>query len=188
MFLRQIFALSLIGFSSATLADSIDINLRDSSAQFQYAASMGRDTLGRSEMHLGYLYTNASSNFAEVGLIVKDEVGSNAPGVTVGVGVKGVIAKLPNNKSATALALGGLIRVAPFSDTRFGIGGSIFLSPNIVTFGDADRISETGLKLDYEVIPQAVVYLGYRRIKLGLQFVPDAVLDEGAHIGARISF
>jgi len=188
MFLQRIFALSLLAFSSTALADSVDINLRDSSAQFQYGASMGRDTLGRSEIHLGFLYTNNNNTLGEMGLTVKDEVGSSTSGVTVGVGIKALVAKVPNNKGATALAIGGVVRFAPFSDTRFGMGGSVFLSPNIVTFGDAERISETGLKMDYEVIPQAVVYLGYRRIKLGIKFAPDAILDEGAHIGVRISF
>jgi len=45
MFLRQFVALSLIAFSSTALADSVDINLRDNSAQVQYNASMGKDTL-----------------------------------------------------------------------------------------------------------------------------------------------
>ncbi|MFZ2541435.1 MAG: YfaZ family outer membrane protein [Gallionella sp.] len=187
MFLRRIFALSLFAVSTPSLADVIDINVRDASAQFQYSASMGRDTLGRSEMHLGFLYTNKNNTLGDLGILVQDEVGSSAPGVTVGVGVKGLVAKAQNNH-ARALAIGGLVRFSPFTDTRFGITGLIYLSPNIVTFGDANRYIETGLKLDYEVIPQAVAYVGYRKIKLGLKLSPDALLDEGANIGVKISF
>jgi len=186
MFLRRILALSLFAVSSTALADALDINLRDSSAQFQYSASMGRDTLGKSEIHMGFLYTDKNNTLVDMGILVKDEV-SNAPGVTVGVGIKGLIAKAQNN-NATALAIGGLVRFSPLSDTRFGIAGSVYLSPNIVTFGDADRYVETGVKLDYEVIPQAVAYIGYRKIKLGLKLASNAILDEGAHIGVRISF
>lgn len=187
MFLRRILALSMFAVSTTVLADTIDINLRDSSAQFQYRASMGRDTLGRSELHAGYLYTNKNNSLVDMGILVQDEVGSSAPGVTVGVGLKGLIAKTQNN-NATALAIGGLVRFSPLSDTRFGITGLVFLSPNIVTFGDANRFTETGVKLDYEVIPQAVAYLGYRKIKFNLKLSPDVILDEGVHIGVRISF
>lgn len=186
MFLRRVLALSLFAASTTVMADAVDINLRDSSAQLQYSASMGRDTLGKSEIHFGFLYTNKNNSLGDMGIMVKDEV-SNAPGVTVGVGIKGLIARAQNN-NATALAIGGLVRFAPLTDTRFGITGLVFLSPNIVTFGDADRYTETGVKLDYEVIPQAVAYIGYRRMKFGLKFASDAILDEGAHIGVRISF
>ena len=187
MFLHRILALSLFAFSTTVLADSIDINLRDSSAQFQYGASMGRDTLGKSEIHMGFLYTNKNNSLGDLGIMVKDEVGNNAPGVTVGIGIKGLIAKAQNN-NATAMAIGGLVRFSPLTDTRFGITGLVYLSPKIVTFGDADRYVETGVKLDYEVIPQAVAYIGYRKMKFGLKLASDVILDEGVHIGVKISF
>lgn len=188
MYLRRLFALSLFAASSNVLADSVDLNVRDTSAQFQYSASMGRDTLGKSEIHVGFLHANNASTMGDLGILVKDEVGSNAPGVTVGVGIKALVAKVQNTKGSTAVAIGGLVRLAPFSDTRFGIVGSVYLSPNIITFGDADRYSEYVAKLDYEIIPQAVAYIGYRKIMLGLKLAPVAVMDEGAHLGVRISF
>jgi len=186
MFLRRILALTLFTISTTALADAFDINMNDNSVQLQYGASMGRDTLGKSELHFGYLYTNDKNSFADLGILVKNEVGSNAPGVTVGVGIKGLFAK-GQNYDASALAIGGLVRFAPFPDKRFGISGLLYLSPNIVTFGDADRYVETGAKLDYEVIPQAVVYLGYRKIAFNLKS-SEATLDEGAIIGVRVSF
>jgi hypothetical protein len=187
MFLRHILAFALFTVSTTALADAFDINMNDNSVQLQYGASMGRDTLGKSELHFGYLYTNDKNSFADLGILVKNEVGSNAPGVTVGVGIKGLLAK-GQNYDASALAIGGLVRFAPFPDKRFGISGLLYLSPNIVTFGDADRYVETGAKLDYEVIPQAVVYLGYRKIAFNLNLSSDATLDEGAIIGVRVSF
>ena len=187
MFLSRILALSLLAFITAALADTFDLNLNDSSVQLQYGASMGKDTLGRSELHLGYLYNNDKNSFLELGFRVKDELGSNAPGVTVGFGLKGLYAR-SQNYNASAMAIGGLVRYAPFKNTRFGIGGQVYLSPNIVTFGDADRYIETGVKLDYEVIPQAVVYLGYRKIEFKLSSDTDATFDEGAVIGLSMSF
>ena len=199
MLLRRIVALSLLAasisvtVSNTTMADTIDINLRDTSAQFQYKSSMGRDSLGKTEFHLGVLYVNNNNLLSDFGLLVKDEVGDKAPGFSVGVGIKGLVAKVrggnPVNSNVSALALGGLIRYSPPPVPRLGIVGEVYLSPNIVTFGDADRYSETGVRVEYEVIPQAVVYLGYRRIAFGLKAQPSyAILDEGVHLGVRISF
>lgn len=192
MSLRRTVLLALLTASTATLADTIDINLRDTSAQFQYKSSMGRDALGNTEFHLGALYVNKDNILSDFGLLVKDEVGSKAPGFSVGVGIKGVVAKVTGNSTvvsnASAMALGAMVRYSPPATPRLGIVGQVYMSPNIVTFGDADRYVETGARMEYEVIPQAVVYIGYRRIGFGLTARPYAILDEGAHFGVRISF
>jgi hypothetical protein len=192
MLLRRIVALSLLAVSTSALADTIDINLSDTSAQFQYKSSMGRDALGKTEFHLGVLYVDNNNLLGDFGLLVKDELGSNAPGFSVGVGIKGVVARVkggnPETSNASALALGGMVRYSPPAIRRLGFVGEVYLSPNIVTFGDANRYVEAGVRMEYEVIPQAVVYLGYRKIGFGLKTQPDATLDEGFNLGVRISF
>lgn len=180
-------ATSLAIASASAGAGTLDINLGDNSAQVQYNSAMGRDSLGKSEFHMGFLYTDQDNLFGDVGILVKNEVGSGLPGVTVGMGVKGIMATA-DNSDALALALGGQVRFSPPSASRFGIAGQFYFAPNIVTFGDADRFIETGVRLEYEILPQAVAYLGYRKIKFGLETGPDAVLDEGAHIGVKITF
>jgi predicted enzyme related to lactoylglutathione lyase len=187
MLLRHLVALSLITASSTALADSFDINLRDTSAQLQYSAALGSSTLGKNEMHLGYLYTSKTNSYADFGILVKDEVSPNAPGLTVGVGLKGLLAKV-NTNTASALALGGQVRYAAPAVPRIGFSASAYWSPNILTFGDADRTVETGARLEYEVIPQATAYIGYRKINVGLKNAGQAKLEEGAHIGVRLSF
>ena len=198
MLLRRIVAFSLLTastmaiISTTALADTVDITLRDTSAQFQYKSSMGRDALGKTEFHAGVLYVNKNNMMSDFGLVVKDELGGNAPGFSVGVGIKGLVAKVtgdnPTDSSATALALGGLVRYSPPAVSRLGIVGQVYFSPNIVTFGDADRYVEAGVRTEFEVIPQAVVYLGYRRIGFGLKTLSYTVLDEGVNLGVRMSF
>lgn len=187
MLLRKLFFLALFSISAPAFADAVDVNFRDNSAQIQYIASMGRDTLGKADMHAGVLFVDKRNLLFDLGITVKDEVGSNAPGVTVGVGIKGTTGKA-QNYDAAALAIGGIVRYAPFSDSRFGISGQFYLSPNILTFGEADRYVETSVKLDYEIIPQASAYLGYRRVNFGLENRPDVRLEEGAHVGVKIMF
>lgn len=193
MSLRRIFVLSLSAastvavFSSVALADTIDINLRDSSAQIQYSASMGTNTLGKTQLHAGVIYVDQDNILGDLGILVKDEVGGSVPGLSVGMGAK-VLAVTVQSRDAMALALGGQVRYSPTDVPRLGVVGQLYFSPNIVTFGDADRFIETGARVEYEVIPQAVAYIGYRKIKFGLEVGPDATLDEGFHVGVRMSF
>lgn len=189
MLLRNIFALFLFTASTTIMADTVDINLRDNSVQFQYGVSIGRDSLGSSGLHMGYLYTNNNDRFVDFGILVKEEVGSSNSGVTAGVGIKGVVASLNNNNFNTAaLALGGQIRFSPAAANRLGIIGQVYFSPNIVTYRDAERFAEAVARLEYEIIPQAVVYLGYRRTSFSIVMGSEAVLDSGLHAGVRMTF
>jgi hypothetical protein len=198
MSLRRIVPVYLLAISTmatvstAALADTVDINLRDTSAQFQYISSLGRDPLGNTKFHAGVLYVNRNNMLGDFGLVVQDELGDNAPGFSVGIGIKGVFAKVTGGgtivSSTSALALGGLVRYSPPATQRLGLVGEVYLSPNIVTFGDANRYIESNIRAEYEVIPQAVAYVGYRRIEFGINNRPNEILDEGVNLGVRISF
>lgn len=190
MLLRLIVALSLLAFGTTAMADTFDLNLRNSSAQVQYGTSMGRDALGKSELHFGALYSdsnNSNNTLVDLGIVVKDEVGSKAPGFSAGVGIKGLVAHTQGTNES-ALALGGMIRYSPPGLSRMGIVGQLYFAPNITTFGHAKRYVETGIQVEYEVIPNAAAYVGYRNIKFDLNDGSTATLDEGAFVGVRMSF
>jgi hypothetical protein len=184
--------LSALASVNTAWADAIDINLRDTSAQVQYKSSLGRDPLGKTEFHLGLLYVDKNNLLSDLGVVVKDDIGSKVPGLSVGIGIKGLIAKVrgsnPVNSKASALALGALVRYSPSPIPRMGIVGEVYLSPNIVTFGDVNRYSEIVTRVEYEVIPSSTVYAGYRRVSFGLTTQPDAILDKGVYAGVKISF
>ena len=187
MLLRNFLALSLLTVSTSILADTVDINLRDNSMQLQYIAPMGRDSLGSTELHAGFLYTNDNVRFGDFGILVKGVVGNTDSGITAGVGLKGLVASV-NDHSVAALALGGQMRFSLPASTRLGIVGQLYYSPNIVTYRDAERFTEGVVRLEYDVIPQAVAYLGYRRISFSLINKSDVVIDNGFHVGVKMSF
>jgi hypothetical protein len=187
MWLRHIAVLSFITLSTSVYADAFDINLRDTSAQLQYSAALGHSTLGKSDIHLGYLYTSKSNSFVDFGILVKDEVSANIPGLTAGVGIKGDLAKV-NSRNASALALGGMVRYAVPAMPKVGVVGAMFYSPNIVTFGDAESTLESTARVEYEIIPQATAYLGYRKINVKLKNAGEENLDEGVLVGVKLAF
>jgi len=196
MFFRSILAFSFSVFSLAAVplltvsntaaADTLDINLRDSSAQLRYSASMGRDTLGKSELHLGLLYANKDNFLADFGLQVQDEVGVNSS-VTAGVGIKAVVARTAAS-DASAVAVGALIGVKPLPDPRLNIVGLVYVSPEILSFGESTRYIETTARVEYEIIPQALAYLGYRSNRFDLKNKFQTKMDDGLMIGLRMTF
>lgn len=187
MLLRNCLALFMLTASTASLADAVDINLRDNSVQLQYVAPMGRDTLGTSELHAGVLYTDNQDRFGDFGLQVKGAVGSWDSGLAAGVGIKGLIATI-NNSSAAALAIGGQVRYSLPLVAHLGIAGQLYYSPSIVTYRDAEHFVEAVARVEYEVIPQASAYLGFRRISFTIANNTNVVLDNGFHAGVRMAF
>lgn len=187
MSLHRIFAIAALASSSTVFADAIDVNLSNDVAQFQYIAPMGQVGQGKSEFHAGFLYNDSNNGLGDIGLMVMNNDGS-ASDVSFGVGVKALVATV-NSDHAVALALGAQIRLAPLPDKHFGIVGNVHLAPDIVTFGDADRYTEAGIRVEYEILSQANAYLGYRKIQFGAKdSSANYTLDEGLHIGVRVAF
>lgn len=191
MLSRNIVALSLLIFGTTAMADTLDLNLRNSAAQVQYATSMGRDSLGKTEFHFGALYSdsdNQHNTLGDFGIVVKDEVGSSAPGWSVGAGIKGVVSHT-DGTNESAIAIGGLIRYSPPGLPRMGIVGQLYFAPNITTFSDANRYVEDGLQVEYSIVSNAAAYLGYRNIQFNINSTSsNATVDEGVFVGVRMTF
>ncbi len=189
MLSRSLVSISLLALSSGAFADAVDINLRDTSAQLQYKAALGGTNLGKSELDFGAIYNQNNNLLGEVGLLVKDDVGGNAPGLSAGIGLKALSARIATaNINASALALGGMLRYSPPAERRLAFVGQLYYAPSIITFGSANNYLETGARVEYELIPQAVVYLGYRNIAFNLNNRGSNTFDSGFNIGARMSF
>ena len=187
MLLHRMLAIAVLASSSTVLADAIDVNLSSDVAQIQYLAPMGKLGQGKSGGHVGLLFNDENDGMGEIGLMVTSNVGDGSS-VSLGVGIKGVGVTM-NSNNAMALALGGQVRVAPLPDKLFGIIGNVHAAPDIVTVGDADSFTEVGVRLEYEILPQAAAYVGYRKIKFGAKVGGlDYTVDEGGHIGVRVAF
>ncbi len=189
MVLRGILAVFLLASSALVSADAIDINLRDTAAQLQYKAAMGGSNLGKSEFHAGFVYSQPNNAMADIGVLVKDDIGGNAPGVSAGVGIKMLAARVtPTRLSASALAIGGMVRFSPPAERRLGLVGELYVSPSIITFGQAERYLETTVRAEYEMIPQAQVYVAYRKMDFSLKNLGNQTFDQGFNVGVKLSF
>jgi hypothetical protein len=199
MFRRHIVTLVLLLGSATVWAENIDLNLRGSSIQIQYGFPMSEENPEKSEFHVGALYNENQNLMGDFGFLINntkpapdsspEEISSGifAPKFTTSFGMKGVIT---NTKPSplSSVALGVQLRFSLPSTPRVGILGQFYYAPSIVAFGGANRYVETGLRLEYEILPQTTAYLGYRRIEFGLKLLPTFIFDTGAQIGMKINF
>lgn len=188
--LRRLVAVSLCAISSAAVADTLDINLSNSTAQFKY--SMVSGIAGKSDLFASFMYNDVNSALAEGGLLVMNEEGS-VPGLSFGIGAKVVAASLnqvaPSRKWVSGVALGAQARYEIPADRRFALVGEYHYAPKIISFGDSERYYQGGVRAEYAVSSLTQAYVGYRTTKFYLASTQTpCVLDNGPHIGVKLAF
>ena len=188
-------ALSLA--NSVVMADSIDLNLNDDAMRLTYEADLSRSSKGLM-LDAGYYYNdypvNQNSNskrsdadLIHLGLHVTGDNWSQAGVFNIKVGGRIIYTNLATSVDVMALGLGGEVRFSPVH--RLGLGASAYYAPRIATFMDGERYSEYGVKIDYQLLKQAFVYLGYRQIEVKLEGVGSRVeLDDSGHVGLKLLF
>lgn len=191
MYLRAFSFLLMLSVSSVALADVLSAQLSSDSARFRYSGTGLGQSFGNLETEVGFLYTDKNTEnddyIADIGVLVRGE-SVEAP-ILVSIG-----GRLYGGKVSTydffAVGLGGDAILVPESWGGFGIGLFYFMAPGVVSFGDADGLTEYGATLHFEVSPQATVVLGYQKVEVEIKTnnVGDVEVDKGAFFGINIKF
>ncbi len=188
--LRRIAAATLILVGSSAFADTLDINLSNSNAQFKYTILSG--IAGKSDLFTSLTYNDVNDIMIDAGLTVLNEEGS-VSGLSLGIGAKAMAASLgkvaTTRKLVSGVALGAQIRFELPNDRRFAFMGEYNYAPRIISFGDVDHITQGMVRFEFAMSPLTQAYVGYRTSKFimkpGFQ---NGVVDNNAHLGVRLSF
>ncbi len=176
--------------ATAASADNIDINLRDEAIRASYSMELKDRGYTGLSTEFGLLYSEDKDKLDDtlyhLGLHVSGENWSQSGTFDISLGGRLYYAS-PEDVDLAALGVGAAIRFSPAH--RFGIGAHLYYAPDITSFMDANRFQETGVRVDYQVLPQAFVYVGYRQIEVDIEDGPkDVELDDDAHIGFKMLF
>jgi len=193
MKLRATGLLLLGTVTGSAVADNLDIDLRDKAFRGSYAMNMSGHPGLTTE--LGVLVNEDKKELNDTmyyaGLMVSGENWSQSGTFVISLGGKAILTSPSDwNKDLSAIAFGGDLRFSPIH--RLGIGGSVFYAPQITSFMDCKKYSETNVRVDYQVLPQAFLYANYRHIKVdvdtGTGTATDVDVDKGLSIGMKLLF
>lgn len=187
---RAMGLLLLSTVSTVAAADSFDFNLRDEAVRATYSMELKSGGFSGLSGELGVLYSEDKKQLDDTmyhaGLHVSGENWSQSGTFDISIGTRFYYTS-PANLDLSAMAIGGAVRFSPAH--RLGIGGYFYYAPDITAFQDAKTFQEGGVRIDYQLLPQAFVYVGYRNIEVDIVNGPDNVeLDDGAHIGIKMLF
>lgn len=183
-------AILCVSSGVAVSAQSIDLSLSNDTALLRYSMPISYSGSGRTDADFGLLYTEANDLMGMAGITMSGEAGSQVPGLDGGVGFRAYGVSIDrNNADIGAVTIGGMLKYVPPGLNRVGLVGALNYSPNITTFGDAKSFWDFTARVEYEVLPAASVYLGYREVGVRMEISDrDIKLDQGAHIGLKMSF
>lgn len=188
MKLRASVAALICLYGTEVGARELDLSLSNDTAMIRFATPISYSGYGHTDVDLGLMYTESDDVMIFGGIEMMGEAGSHAPGLHFGVGVKGYGVALDSGADVGSIALGGKAWYVPPKFNRMGVVGQLYFGPDITTFGDAERFWDASARVEYEVLPEAAIYVGYREIETRLKNGLDVALDKGWHIGLRMSF
>jgi hypothetical protein len=122
-----------------------------------------------------------------IGAMITGDAGFAQANVAAGAGLRALYIGR-DNKRGGALALGGQVEARYPGYDRIGLSVYGYGAPNVTTIGDVDRYYEIGIGLDYQIIKEASVYVGWRDVKTDIHDVGNVTADHSAHIGLRLHF
>ena len=183
-------ALGIAVSASSTLADSLDVNMHSKALRATYTLDLAERGRPGLSAEFGLLYSNddkrLDDTLVHAGMHVSGENWSESGTFDIRLGGR-LIHTSPGNVDLVALAPGAQVRFSPIH--RVGFGGHLYYAPGITSFRDANRYREYGVRADYQLLPQAFVYVGFRYIDVDIDGRRSGVkLEDNYHVGMKVLF
>ncbi len=192
--MKRIIALlgALLGTAAVPAhAEILDVNLGQNSVRVALSGPMSHiiDDL-RGQYDTGVIIRPKASDDlvqAHLGFLVTGDAGAKVVDVAAGLGIRGVYVGRDGD-SGGAIALGGQFEARMPSFNRVGVSGYAYYAPGATSMGEVSKYFEYGGAVDYQVVRDAAVYVGYRNIRYDIGNVGDVTADVGLRAGLRLTF
>ncbi len=179
---------SLLAFPSARAA-GLAMNLSSETGEFTYLLGSRGFLEGGVDVGFSFLYNRREDAMVSAEVLSLGQQAELGQPWQLGVGAKIFGARLADNRELTAVALGARLgyiipsRVAPMAFVT-----EAFFAPSVTSFADSQRMFELDSRLEIEITPTALGYVGYRLVTARMVDNDDDVeLDDNVHIGIRFN-
>lgn len=194
-------ALFALGSTSAS-ASVFDLNISDDSFRVAVAGQLSSlFEVNKGQFDLGLLSKRGDGNEGDLtqghfGVLLTGDAGAQKADVVAGLGVRfmGAEFESPTAGDVTggAIALGGQVEFRVPQFNRLGAVVAAYGAPSATSLSDIDRYTEINASIDYQVIRDASIYVGYRNVRYTIELQGgnsrDLTADTGFHAGLRLNF
>lgn len=166
--------------------NELDLSFNDDAVRLNYV----RDYPSRDlQADLGILNNSDKGTVINASLYVQGLAADGLNPPQAGLGVRtGYVDGDLSDQSGIPVAIGGFLTYTLPRNNRISIRADAWIAPDILTLSDLDNYQDVTLRLQYEVLRTADVYVGARYVKAEFDNGTEARLDNGMNIGLKFRF
>ncbi len=184
------FTVSLVGITlvcAQVFADELDFSLNSDALRLQYIYETESSGLN---FDAGWLHHTDNGDVLHGGIHLVDLASSGRNKIEAGLGGRFVYTNGDSSKqNGFAVPIGGFVRFTPQRMNRLSIGGSLYYAPDILAIGDMTKYQEYTIRVGYNVLRKADVYIGARYVRGDYKGgIADVRYDTGMNIGMTLRF
>lgn len=173
-------------------AEVLDANISGDSVRLALSGPLSRLFSGtKGEYDVGGLFGDDDHDedivAAHAGVLLTGDAGAQQANVTAGLGARLQYVGGDHDKGG-AVELGGRIEVRVPGYERLGFQAYGWYGPKPASFGDLEDIFEFAVSIDYQVLRDASLYVGYRKLSADVDDRPYDLEEDGVHGGIRLQF
>ena len=182
---KSLVALTLLTLSVFSYAGgSLDLSLSDTSARIGWDATKVSSGL---HLNAALLHEKDEGNMANLGLHVVD-IRKQKSHLYIGIGGNAYVFN-NDDTNGGAVGVGGFFRYKLPVNPDFSLYGYAYYAPPVVSFSEIENLIDADIRIQYDVLTSAHVYLGVRGTSIQFEGQDDRYsLADGAHIGLRLDF
>lgn len=171
----------------ALQAASLDINVGNETVGLAYMGAFNNSELN---LNISGMHHQEDRDVLSAGISVIEYVDKES---FIGVGANLYTFDTPEI-DGSGIALGGFFRQDLGMVPHLGLGAQVYVGPSIGSMDSADDFLDTTVRLEYQVIQQANIYVGYRKTKVYLdketkaKTNSDGGIDSSWLLGMRMIF
>ena len=181
----RLMASAALAASTAAYSHTLDLNLNNSAVALDYSTQIDKSELN---VGAGLLHHQDNGDVYYGSFFVADNVNKQS-GILAGLGGRFYYADDDrSNQSGTALGIGGFVNWDVPSVTNLSLRSDFYYAPDVLAFDELEGYVDFNARVQYRLIEQAWVYVGYRYAEARTEGPGKAKIDEGGHLGIMLWF
>lgn len=172
--------------SMQAAAHSVEGSLSNDSVKVDVSLDQGSYFLDA-----GGMYHSDDGKYGYIGAHIEDKDLSEDYPLQIGIGARllAIDTDYDVNESGMAVGLGGFYRYTFPKANRFNIYGSLYYSPNVLSFENIDNMYQAEIRAEYRTLRNALVYVRYGLTNVDLDsYSKDFEMNKGFGLGVVAYF
>lgn len=168
------------------LAYEIDLSFNSDAIRAFYKYEFDRSDL---QGDVGFANNSDKGFVINASLFVSGFASDGLNPLQAGVGARtGYVDGDDSGQSGLPVAIGGFVTYTLPALNRVSVRADAWYAPDILTIGDLEKYEDYSIRLQYNLLKSADVYVGARYLRTEFSNGSTATIDNGMHIGLNFRF